>query len=913
MTRTARTRPTRARRPRFTGLPQLLAAAVETNPTGIALRGAYVGGEPGQLTYAELDERSNRLARLLIAHGAGPESLVAVGIPRSIDSVAAVWAVAKTGAGYVPVDVNYPPDRINHMVTDSGVVFGLSVADTVAELPDAVEWLAVDSPETAALLAEYPADPVSFDERLRPLRAEHPAYVTYTSGSTGKPKGVVVTQAGLAGFCAEQVERFLVDSTAQVLHIISPSFDVAILELLMAVGAAATMVVVPPSVYGGEELAALVRRERVTHIVITPSALSSTDPAGLDDVRVVVVAGEACPPELVRRWAGTLVDGRPRSFFNGYGPTEATILANISGPLTPDEPVDIGPPVRHVTEYVLDDQLRPLPTGVTGELYIAGIQLARGYHNRRGLTAERFVANPFDEGGARIYRTGDLARWRANGSVEYLGRNDFQVKIRGFRIELGEIDAVLTEHESVDFAVTVGYEPPSGATVLAAYVHAASGAAVDTDELIALAESRLPAYMVPASITVLEEIPLTPVGKLDRRALPEPQLHTTEYREPQTLLQKQVAAVFTDLLHPADPVGADDNFFELGGNSLIATQVVARLSALVDARIPARILFEAATVAQLAEKLEELGEAGAEHRALTARPRPERVPLSLAQRRMWFLNRFDEQSAAYSIPIAVRLSGELDVAALRTAIDDLVDRHEVLRTYYPETDEGPVQVVRPLGEPVVGLSVRAVAPEAVETALIELLSRSFDVTEEVPLRVALFEIEGAENEYVLAVVVHHIAGDGASVAPLTRDLMIAYAARAAGAAPGWQPLPVQYADFALWQRELLGDESDPESVAHKQIEYWRAALADLPDQLELPADRPRPAVQSYAGGRIAVQIDAPTHAALLEVARAANATPFMVIHTAFAVLLSRLSGTDDIAIGTPMAGRGEQALDDLIG
>ncbi len=913
MTRTARTRPTRARRPRFTSLPQLMATAVETNPTGIAVRYADATATLGQLTYAELDERSNRLARLLIARGVGPEDLVAIGIPRSIDSVVAVWAVAKTGAGYVPVDVNHPMDRITHMVTDSGVVFGLSVADSVAGLPQQVEWLAIDSPDTAAALDRYPAEPVSFDERLRQLRAEHPAYVIYTSGSTGLPKGVVVTQAGLAGFCAEECERFLVDTTAGLLHFASPSFDISVNEMLIALGAAATLVVVAPTVYGGDELAGLLRRERVTHIILTPSALSSIDPAGLDDVRVVVVGGEACPPELVRRWAGTLVDGHPRKFFNGYGPTETTILVNISEPLKPGEPVDIGAPVRNATEYVLDEQLRPLPTGVTGELYVAGIQLARGYHNRPALTAERFVANPFDGGGTRLYRTGDLVRWRADGAMDYLGRNDFQVKIRGFRIELGEIDAVLAGHESVNFAVTIGYEPPSGATVLAAYVHPADGAVVDTGELIALAESRLPAYMVPASITVLDKIPLTPIGKLDRRALPEPVLRTTEYREPETWLEKQVAAVFTELLHPADPIGADDNFFDLGGNSLIATQVVARLGAVVDARIPARIIFEASTVARFAERLGEIGRDGNERRALTAGPRPERVPLSMAQQRMWFLNRFDEQSAAYSIPIAVRLSGELNVAALRAAIGDLVDRHEVLRTYYPETESGPVQVVLPPGRQVVELESRIVAPDAVEPALIELLSLPFDVTSEVPLRGVLFEIDGAADEYVLAVVVHHISGDGASTGPLTRDLMTAYAARAAGEEPGWQPLPVQYADFSIWQRELLGDENDPESLAHKQIEYWRESLAGLPDQLELPADRPRPAVQSFAGGRIEVFVGAETHAALLDIARGANATAFMVIHSAFAVLLSRLSGTDDIAVGTPLAGRGEEALEDLIG
>uniref|UniRef100_UPI002456E4B3 amino acid adenylation domain-containing protein n=1 Tax=Nocardia carnea TaxID=37328 RepID=UPI002456E4B3 len=913
MTRTARTRPTRARRPRFTSLPQLMATAVETNPTGIAVRYADATDTLGQLTYAELDERSNRLARLLIARGIGPEDLVAIGIPRSIDSVVAVWAVAKTGAGYVPVDVNHPTDRITHMVTDSGVVFGLSVAESVAGLPQQVEWLAVDSPDTAAALAQYPAEPVSFDERLRPLRAEHPAYVIYTSGSTGTPKGVVVTQAGLAGFCAEECERFLVDATAGLLHFASPSFDISVNEMLIALGAAATLVVVAPTVYGGDELAGLLRRERVTHIILTPSALSSIDPAGLDDVRVVVVGGEACPPELVRRWAGTLVDGHPRKFFNGYGPTETTILVNISEPLKPGEPVDIGAPVRNATEYVLDEQLRPLPTGVTGELYVAGIQLARGYHNRPALTAERFVANPFDDGGTRLYRTGDLVRWRADGSMDYLGRNDFQVKIRGFRIELGEIDAVLAGHESVNFAVTVGYEPPSGATVLAAYVHPVDGAVIDIEELLALAESRLPAYMVPASITVLDKIPLTPIGKLDRRALPEPQLRTTEYREPETWLEKQVAAVFTELLHPADPVGADDNFFDLGGNSLIATQVVARLGAVVDARIPARIIFEASTVARFAERLAELSGAGYERRALTAGPRPERVPLSMAQQRMWFLNRFDEQSAAYSIPIAVRLSGALNVAALRAAIGDLVDRHEVLRTYYPETDSGPVQVVLPAGRRVVELETRIVPPDAVETALIELLTLPFDVTAEVPLRVVLFEIDGAADEYILAVVVHHISGDGASTGPLTRDLMTAYAARAAGVEPGWQPLAVQYADFSIWQRELLGDESDPDSLAHKQIEYWRTSLAGLPDQLDLPMDRPRPAVQSFAGGRIDIHVDAETHAALLDIARRANATVFMVIHSAFAVLLSRLSGTDDIAVGTPLAGRGEEALEELIG
>ncbi|WSI99041.1 amino acid adenylation domain-containing protein [Nocardia sp. NBC_01329] len=894
-----------------------MARAVETNPTGVAVSYADASGNLGRLTYAELDERSNRLARLLIARGIGPEDLVAIGITRSIDSVVAVWAVAKTGAGYLPVDPTYPIDRITHMITDSGAVLGLTVQEYVAELPDEVGWLIVDDPDFTAGLTQYPAEPVSFDERVRPLRVDHPAYVIYTSGSTGTPKGVVVTHAGLAGFCAEQRERFRVESTARTMHFVSLSFDASMFELLLTVGAAATLVVVSPTVYGGEELAGLMRREQVTHAVFTPATLASVDPAGLNDLRMVIVGGEACPPELVRRWAGTLSDGRSRDFYNGYGPTETTIVVNISDPLKPDETVTIGAPIRGVTEYVLDERLAPLPTGVTGELYVAGAQLARGYHARLGLTAERFVANPFAEDGSRLYRTGDLVRWLADGSLEYLGRNDFQLKIRGFRIELGEIDAVLAEHESVGFAVTVGYERAGGATILAAYVHPADGATVDTDELLALAASRMPAHMVPASITVLDRIPLTPVGKLDRRALPEPQLRSKEYREPETSLEKQVAAVFSDLLRPVDPVGADDDFFELGGNSLIATQVAARLGAAVDASVPTRMIFEASTVAGLAERLAEIGNSGG-RLALTAGPRPEFVPLSLAQQRMWFLNRFDEGSATYNIPLAIRLSGELDVDALRLAVADVVARHEVLRTVYPETESGPVQVVLP-AEAVPDLIVRSIDSANIVPAVSELVSGGFDVTSEVPLRAALFEVhdtpgvEGPAGEFVLAVVVHHVAADGASVGPMTRDLMTAYVARAAGEAPAWTPLPVQYADYSIWQRELLGDESDPESLAAKQIEYWRSALAGIPDQLDLPMDHPRPAAQSFAGGRAEVWVDAEVHAGLLRIAQQQHTTLFMVVHSALAVLLSRLSGSDDITVGTPVAGRGEQALDDLIG
>nr|WP_051161593.1 non-ribosomal peptide synthetase [Nocardia brevicatena] len=887
-----------------------MAAAVEANPEGVAVVFADATGAGGGVSYAELDARSNRLARVLIERGVGPEDLVAVGVPRSVSSVVAVWAVAKTGAGFVPVDPNYPAERVEHMVVDSGAVLGLTVAEVGAGLPDRVEWLTIDVPETERLVEDQPADPVAFTDRVRPLRAEHPAYVIYTSGSTGRPKGVVVTQAGLAGFCEEQKERYRLTAQTRALHFASPSFDASVLELLLAIGGAGTVVVASPMVYGGDELAGLLRREQVTHAFITPAALASIDPTGLDDLRVVVAGGEACPPELVRRWVVPLAGGGSREFYNGYGPTETTIMTNISDPLVPGETVTIGAPIRGITAYVLDERLVPVPSKVVGELYLTGAQLARGYHDRPGLTAQRFVANPFTDDGSRLYRTGDLVRWTDSGALEYLGRNDFQVKIRGFRIELGEIDAVLAAHDTVDFAVTIGHTLDTGATILAAYVHPAPGHSVDTAELIEHTERHLPRHMVPTTVTVLDTIPLTPVGKLDRSALPAPQLQTKDYRAPEGRLQEAIAEVFTELLTPTGPVGADDDFFELGGNSLIATRVAARLGEAVATRVPARLVFESPTVAGLAVRLEQLTGTGG-RRALVPMERPERIPLSLAQQRMWFLNQFDPGSAVNNIPFAIRLSGELDVAALRAAVGDVITRHETLRTVYPSVDGIGYQKVLTSNEAIPELATEPLTESALPEWLATLALAGFDVADQVPLRIGLAEL--GPDEHIVAMVVHHIAADGASITPFLRDLLTAYLARRDGQAPAWTPLPVQYADYTLWQRELLGSESDPESVAAAQIEFWRRQLTGVPDRIDLPADRPRPGVSSGGGLIHGFDIDERLHRGITDLAHRAGVSEFMVVHAAFAVLLARLAATDDITVGVPVAGRGERELDDLVG
>ncbi|WP_330252186.1 amino acid adenylation domain-containing protein [Nocardia sp. NBC_00565] len=910
MTRPARVRPARAQRMRVITLPQLMAAAVEANPGGPAVVFADANTSSGQLSYAELDERSTRLARLLIERGVGPEDLVAVAIPRSVVSVLAVWAVAKTGAGFVPVDPNYPAARVAHMLTDSGVNFGLTVGAVRGSLPQHTEWLVLDEPITAQLLQRYPVDRITNQDRVRPLHGAHPAYVIYTSGSTGVPKGVVITHQGLSGFCDEQRTRYRVTSAARTLHFASPSFDASVLELLLALGGAATMVVVSPTVYGGAELAAVLRRERVTHAFVTPAALASVEPAGLDELRVVVTGGEACPPQLVRRWVLPIAGGLLREFFDAYGPTEATIATNITPPMVPWEPLTLGPPIHGSTAYVLNDRLVPVPNRVVGELYVAGAQLARGYLGQQTLTAARFVANPF-EPGTRLYRTGDLVRWTASGELEYLGRNDSQVKIRGFRIELTEIDAVLGADDRVDFAVTVGHELDSGTTVLVSYVHPVAGQRVDVAELKALVEQKLPSHMVPACLTVLDQVPLTPMGKLDRKALPAPVFEAKVFRAPSTPVEEIVAGTFGDVLGVAR-VGLDDDFFELGGNSLLATQVTARLDAALDTRLAVRDLFHAATVAAFAAVVERTAGSGRSRPPLVAGARPEVIALSLAQQRYWFLNQFDtETSAVDNIPLAVRLSGELDSFALGLAIGDVLSRHEVLRTTYPSTGGRPHQVIHPVpAEPFATVPIEVTEDELVGR-IIEFAVLTFDVTVEVPIAVALFQT--APSEHVIALTVHHVAADGASMGPLARDLMVAYSARVHGQEPQWDPLPVQYADYALWERAVLGSEDDPESLAAQQIAYWRARLAQLPDQLELPTDRPRPPAQSFQGRSVRFEISADRHARLHELARANHASLFMVVHAALAVLLARLSGTDDIAVGTPIAGRGERELDDLIG
>ncbi|WP_170214327.1 non-ribosomal peptide synthetase [Nocardia cyriacigeorgica] len=882
-------------------LATLLTTAVERDPDGIAVVSGNVS-----LRYRELDEQSTRLARTLLSRGAGPESAVAIVLPRSIESIVAVWAVAKTGAAFVPIDAGYPAHRIDYLLGDCGAVLGITDRSSLGRLSADIAWLVLDDAADMAEIAAESTVGVSYQDRPTRLSAANIAYVIYTSGSTGQPKGVEVTHTGLAELCAQLTERYSVTADARTLHFASPSFDASILELMLAVGSGATMVIAPPSILGGNELASLIAGEGVTHAFLTPSVLASIDPAGLDSLRVVVVGGEACPASLVREWAGA-----GRRFHNAYGPTETTVAVTMSGPLTPDEPVSIGSAIGSTRCYVLDSRLRLVGEGAIGELYVSGPSVARGYHDRRALTAQRFVPDPYRGPGERMYRTGDLVRRTASGEFEYLGRIDDQIQIRGARIELGEIDATLAGLDGVRHAVAVDVRSASGEAVLAAFVQPDPGRVLETAWLSEALAERLPRHLLPNTIRLVDAIPTTPSGKADRAALRAEATAVSGYRAASGVGEDLVADAFARVL--GRRIGAETDFFIAGGNSLLATQVTALLSDAWGTRIPPRLLFDHPTVATLAKALR-TQVFDVPRPPLRASQRPQRIPLSPAQVRFWLRNQFDTDSAVDNLGFALALSGELDVPALRAAFADVVARHESLRTRYPADATGPFQQVLSPDEAGLHLRVADIAAGASSAQVAErvqqLLWRGFDVATQTPVRVALLR---ADDGYVLVCAMHHICADGSSLAPLARDITAAYAARCAGTAPAWRTLPVQYADYALWHQDLLGSRDDPESLLARQLSYWTQELDGLPEGLDLPADRPRPAVASLKGSAVQRIAEAELHRDLIAVARRHRATVFMVMRTALAVMLGRLSGSTDIAIGVPMTNRAEPALDDVVG
>ncbi|GAA1937139.1 amino acid adenylation domain-containing protein [Amycolatopsis minnesotensis] len=875
-------------------LPDLLASRVAEDPQATALLGDDV-----RWTYAELDARANRLARYLAAAGAGPETPVAVAMERSPEQVVAIWGVLKAGAALVPLDPALPAARAENILRVSRPALVLT-SGRPNELAFPVRRIALDDPEAAAELACHSPDPVR-PARLRPA---HPAYVIFTSGSTGTPKGVVLSHEALVNHFAWAQERFRLGPADRVLQKTAYGFDLSINELIWPLLAGATIVL--PRAGAQRDLAYLaeqVRRHGVTVLQFVASALAAfaQEPLAesITSLRLVRSAGEALSGGVAARVAREL----GWALVNEYGPTETTIVMTSQPAYEPATVpagaaiAPIGRPIRNTRVYLLDDRLQPVPPGIPGEAYIAGVQLARGYLNRPDLTAERFVPDPFGAPGERMYRSGDVCRWAADGMLEFVRRADQQVKVRGFRIELAEIETALAAHPAVARVAVLARTDEPGGTRLVAYAVPAADAPHGLPAALREHVARqLPEYMVPAAVVLLDALPLTVNGKLDRAALPAPDFSAGSGApdRPLTELEKRLGKIFAAVLG-LDRVGVDDSFFDLGGHSLLATRLIGRIAAELDLDLPIHALFEAPTVAGTAHRLRDAGPGRA---PLTAVARPGRLPLSYAQQRLWFVEQLEGASSLYNTPVALRLTGELDAGALRLAIGDVLARHESLRTVFPATDGRPEQRILPAFTPDL-TTVDCVTREELATALAGASASVFDLATDIPLRAWLFRSGG---EHVLLLLLHHIASDGGSLAPLLRDLGTAYVARRAGEAPGWVPLRVQYADYAL--RQLLDDTS---------LHAWCEALRDLPEELPLPYDRPRPATPTYRGGQVPFTLDARVHAALAALAAGHRASMFMVLQAAVAALWTRLGAGHDIPLGTPVAGRDDEELHDLVG
>jgi amino acid adenylation domain-containing protein len=886
------------------------------------------------VSYAELEARANRLARRLRARGAGAGRVVAVSLERSLELPVAFLAVMKSGAAFLPVDPRDPAQRRRRVLADAGAVVLLTErrlaegADDVAPLMDIAE-------EEAAAAAD-PSHPL--DVEVTPADA---AYVLYTSGSTGIPKGVIVPHRGI-GTSSAAAARVVVPG-ARMLQSIPFTFDLFVMELGVTLLHGGCLVGVPRErIVPGAEMAELLRAKRINALVAVPSMLRATPETELPELRTVFVAGEALPRSVARRW------GAERDLVNAYGPTETTIFCTLTPPLKEDgegEP-PIGGPAPGVGAWVTDSALRLVPLGAVGELFIGGVGVGIGYLARPALTAERFLPDPFGGvPGARMYRTGDRVRWKGSAEVrecvsaeaglgaansrtdalthsrtsahsrtavlEYLGRMDFQVKVRGFRIEPGEVEAALAALPEVGAAAVVAREDTPGDTRLVAYVTPSGDARPAAAALRQALAATLPAHMVPTEWVVLETLPLNAHGKVDRRALPAPKSSAAPaHRAPGRTPAEELVADIWERILGVRP-GVHDNFFDLGGHSLRATQVVSRLGEAFGVELPLRVIFEAPTVAQLAARAV-AGRAGGVEPAppLVPQPRDGDVPLSFAQQRFWFVERMGEASNAYIMPQTLRLRGALNADALRRALDALVERHESLRTVFPLRDGGPVQHVLPelrvplpvddisaLPQPERDLEARRYMREEMETR--------FDLERGPVLRARLLRL--APDDHALLLSMHHIVGDAWSLDVLFDELEALYAGERDGTPAALPPLPVQYADYALWQRARLQGPA-----VEGQMAYWRARLADAPT-LALPTDRPHPPVQSFRGGTVSFDWGAELSAALGEMARKHGATTFMALLAGFYVLLHRWSGTEDIVVGTPVAGRTPRETEGLIG
>ena len=878
---------------------ELFEAQAEKTPDAIA-----VLFDCKQLTYRELNTRANQLAHYLRVLEVGPEILVGVFMERSLEMIIGILGILKAGGTYVPLDPAYPQERLAFMLEDAHLFVLLTQQSLVAKLPQhhgRLVCLDADGPTIDSCREENPAGEVS---------AENLAYLIYTSGSTGVPKGVAIEHHSAVTLLHWAMDVFAREETRGVLASTSICFDLSVFEIFLPLSHGGKVILVENALH----LSTLDAAADVTLINTVPSAVAELLRSGdlPPSVHTICLAGEPLSPRLVER---IYEQGTVRQVFDLYGPSEDTTYSTFAL-RHPTGPATIGRPIANTQVYILDHHLQPVPIGVAGELFIGGDGLARGYLNRPEASAERFLPNPFsDEPGRRLYRTGDSARYLPDGYIEFLGRIDNQVKIRGFRIELGEIETVLEQHSGVGQAVVLAWGGTSSDKQLVAYVVPKQAFSPSTSELRDFLANKLPFYMVPSAFVSLEALPLTPNGKIDRRALPAPDRvrpETVTFVPVRNPIEEVVAGIWTEVLK-LERIGVHDNFFELGGHSLLATRVISRLRRAFGTDFPLRLLFDAPTIAGLATLIETTPRNQGESRFVPPlRPisRHGPLPLSFAQQRLWVLDRLEPGNPTYNMPAAVRLTGTLDISALDRSLNEIVRRHEGLRTTFSMVEGEPIQVIAASLTIAMSLvDLQELPPDKRELRARQMMTEEakshFDLAQGPLLRSALIRL--GPQHHILLVTMHHIVSDGWSMGVFFHELSVLYQAYASGEKSPLPELPIQYKDFALWQRQWLQGDT-----LATQLSYWKQQLEAAP-VLELPADHPRSPAQTYRGARHSLVLSKALSDALMMLSQQENVTLFMTLLAAFQILLQRYTGQSDITVGSPIAGRHQVEVEGLIG
>ncbi|OKH43157.1 hypothetical protein NIES2101_31145 [Calothrix sp. HK-06] len=878
---------------------ELFEAQVEKTPDAVA-----VLHKGKRITYGELNCCANSLAHYLRALGVGANTLVGISVERSFDMVIGLLAILKAGGAYVPLDPTYPTERLSLMLLDAQVPVLLTQKHIAERFSD------IDV-KKVCLDADWETIQQNSQQNLiNNTTPENLAYIIYTSGSTGKPKGVMVPHQGVNRLVLN-TNYIHINSTDVIGQVSNCSFDAATFEIWGALLNGAHMVIVSQDVVlSPEKFAACIQQQNIGIMFLTTALfnqMAKEVPTAFKSMQYLLVGGEALDPRWIKK---VLQHGAPKYLLNGYGPTENTTFSTYYPILDVPEAtsIPIGRPIANTQAYVLDSNLQPVPIGAKGELYLGGDGLASGYLNRPELNAEKFIPNPFNNS-QYLYKTGDLVRYLPDGNIEFISRIDNLVKMRGFRIELGEIEAVLQQHPDISDVVVLVREDEPGEKRIVAYFVLHQSTTVNLRQFL---KEKLPEYMVPSVFVHLESLPINHNGKVDRRALPAPDFsNTTEegYQAPRTPTEEVVAAVWQEVL--GVEVGANVNFFEAGGHSLLATQVVSRLQKAFAIELPLQYLFQHQTVSELSECIDKIrGDGGNTQLPAIVPARTENLPLSFAQQRLWFLDQLEGGSSTYNVPAVLELKGSLNVGALEQSLEAIVQRHEALRTTFGIKDGSPIQVISPSAKIKLAMVDLEYLPEEqktikVEKLILEASQQPFDLANDSLLRVSLLRLD--EKSHILLLVMHHIICDGWSMGVFLRELSAIYAAFIQAVPASLPELSIQYADFACWQHQYLQGK-----VMEAHLDYWKQQLANLPT-VELPTDRPRPAVQTYRGTRQNIKLSKDLSEEIRAFSRREGSTLFMTLMAAFNTLLHCYANQDDIVIGTDVANRNRVETEGIIG